>query len=170
MSKRSLFLVAFILVLGMAFLGLEKLYAQGPGGNNNSPCGGRGYGMMMGQQEDCPFYGEMHQGRGMMGGGMMMGHHGMMQGGMMGGRGMMYGFNANEAEVTVTPEQAQEAAQAYLEENEPELTLGEDAGSFNGHYMFEVLQEGEYAGMVHVNGFTGDVWFHDCPFATTQTQ
>ncbi|BAJ64681.1 MULTISPECIES: hypothetical protein [Anaerolinea] len=96
--------------------------------------------------------------------GMMSGWNGMMGGGMMGGRGMMRGYyttpDSVSAEMTVTPEQALEAAQQYLDQEFPGYTTGEDAEPFYGYYTIDIVKDGKTTGMLSVNGYTSQVFFH----------
>lgn len=89
------------------------------------------------------------------------GRYGMMS--MMGGlnNGMM-GKTDSPAELTVTPAQAVETAQSYLDTNfsDKGLTVDDQADPFYGYYTLHVNQEGETVGMLSVNGFTGAVWPH----------
>ena len=87
---------------------------------------------------------------------------GMM--GMMGG----YGFRSQgnnitpevSADMPISPEQAVESAQRYLDEYLPGLEADEHADPFYGYYTLHVLQDGEVAGMLSVNGYTGQVFLH----------
>jgi len=94
------------------------------------------------------------------------GRYGMM-GMMMGGfNNMMGNFSGNADastdEMTVTPEQAVQAAQAYLDTyfSETSLTADEHADPFYGYYTLHVNRDGETVGMLSVNGFTGQVFPH----------
>jgi hypothetical protein len=114
------------------------------------------YGMMSG-------FGGYGMMRGMMG---MMGGttNGMMDGannGMMGGA-FNFGTADSPAELTVTPEQAVETAQSYLDTNfaTAGLTADDHADPFYGYYTLHVNRDGETVGMLSVNGFTGTVWPH----------
>lgn len=99
--------------------------------------------------------------------------YGMMSGfGRYGMRGMMGSFGNNmmgnlgsadvSAEMTVTPEQAVEAAQTYLNTyfSETGLTADEHADPFYGYYTLHVNRDGETVGMLSVNGYTGQVFPH----------
>ncbi|MCL4429924.1 MAG: hypothetical protein M1167_04140 [Chloroflexi bacterium] len=78
--------------------------------------------------------------------------------------GMMSGYNYGN---TVTPTtttpvnttQANANAQQYLNANYPGTTTG-DVTTFYGYYTIEVLNNGNTYGMISVNGYTGQVWFH----------
>jgi hypothetical protein len=95
-----------------------------------------------------------------------MSGYGMMGGssGMMGGRGMMGGYNNNpvsvSADMTVTSEQALQAAQQYLDQEYPGYTTAEDADPFYGYYTIDILKDGQETGMLSVNGFSGQVFVH----------
>jgi hypothetical protein len=98
----------------------------------------------------------------MMGG---RGGFGGMMGGMMGGS-MMSGWNyqttpANiSAEMTVTPEQAVEYAQQYLDTNYVGATAATDPTQFYGYYTLDFEKDGKVAGMLSVNGYSGQVFLH----------
>jgi hypothetical protein len=82
--------------------------------------------------------------------------YGHMAGGMMGPlRGLGTGGS-----MTVSTEQAVEAAQRYLERYMPGLQVEDDAAAFYGYYTLHSVRNGEVVGMLSVNGYTGDVWFH----------
>lgn len=96
--------------------------------------------------------------------------YGMMAG--FGGYGMMgrFGYNTlpgrttpNEAsaEMPVTPGEAVEAAQAYLDTYVGDnLTADEHADPFYGYYTLHVNRDGETIGMLSVNGYTRQVFLH----------
>ena len=97
----------------------------------------------------------------------MMGNNtGMMS--MMGGGGMvnmMDGWNTTapadiSAEMTVTPEQAVEYAQTYLDANLSGATAAQDPIQFYGYYTLDFEKDGNVAGMVSVNGYSGQVFLH----------
>lgn len=93
---------------------------------------------------------------GMMGGG--------FRGGMMGRQaGMMNGYSTNdlEDEMSVSPGEAREFAQAALDSSWPGTSVGEDVDEFYGYYTIHVLQDDETTGMLSVNGYSGQVWIHD---------
>jgi hypothetical protein len=86
--------------------------------------------------------------------------------GMMGGNiGMMNGWNSTtpsdiSGEMTITPEQAMEYAQAYLDANIAGATPAEDPIQFYGYYTLDYEKDGKVAGMLSVNGFSGQVFLH----------
>ncbi|MEW6286159.1 MAG: hypothetical protein AB1509_08015, partial [Chloroflexota bacterium] len=82
--------------------------------------------------------------------------------GMMGG--MMQGWNNAApldvtAEMTVTPEQAIEYAQKYLDANFAGATV-EHPTQFYGYYTLDFEKDGKIIGMLSVNGYSGQVFLH----------
>ena len=102
-------------------------------------------------------YGMMAGGRGFGG---MMGPNG---GGMMGG----YGSSApsrsaqgsNQIRMPVNPEQAREVADAYLSRVSPG-TKAEEPTRFYGYYTIDTEKNDKTSGMLSVNGYSGEVWYH----------
>jgi len=75
--------------------------------------------------------------------------------------GMMGGWGRQPAEtMSVTPEQARDIAQQWLSKSLPGKLAEEKADTFYGYYTIHVMQEGQVYGMLSVNGYTGDVWYH----------
>jgi hypothetical protein len=78
----------------------------------------------------------------------------MMNGGMMGWiTGTQYGA------MTATVDQAKAYAQQFLTANYPGTTVG-SIDTFYGYYHVDVLSAGNTYGMLSVNGYTGQVWYH----------
>jgi len=93
--------------------------------------------------------------------------YGMMggYGNMMGNGGMMNGWDSTtpldvSAEMTVTPEQAIEYAQIYLDANVSGATAATDPIQFYGYYTIDFEKDGKVAGMLSVNGYSGQVLLH----------
>ncbi len=80
--------------------------------------------------------------------------YGMMRGGILGG---IYGTPSTT--MTVTPAQATTDAQTYLNSYISGATTG-DVNTFYGYYTIEVLSGTTTYGMLSVNGYSGQVWFH----------
>lgn len=100
-------------------------------------------------------YGMMGRGYGGMG---MMGGYGGGYGGMgMRGSGSQA---APSAGMPVDEARAVELAQEYLDAVRPGSTAEEEADAFYGYYTLHVLADGEVIGMLSVNGYTGQVWYH----------
>lgn len=86
--------------------------------------------------------------------------YGMMGRGMMGGG---YGAGSRAAgEMTITPQEAVKLAQDYLDRTPwaQGLAVGDEVDPFYGYYTLHVLKDGEIAGMLSVNSYTGQVWYH----------
>jgi len=101
-------------------------------------------------------------------GGTMMGNGGMMGGGMMGsggsnggiGPGMM-GLPSTPAVTTaVTVVRARVLAQQFLDARIPG-TKTDDASTFPGYYTLDVVRDGKTVGMLSVNAYSGQVWYHN---------
>jgi hypothetical protein len=80
--------------------------------------------------------------------------YGMHRGGRM---GMMGGYATDE--MTISPGEAEQIAQRWLDANLPGRTAGE-ADPFYGYYTLHFLNDGEIEGMLSVHGSSGDVWYH----------
>ena len=81
--------------------------------------------------------------------------YGMHRGGGM--MGMMGGYASDE--MTLSPEEAQDVAQRWLDANLSGRTAGE-ADPFYGYYTLHFSNDGEIEGMLSVHGSSGDVWYH----------
>jgi hypothetical protein len=79
----------------------------------------------------------------------MMGRSGMM--------GMMGGYS--DSEMVLSPDEARDVAQRWLDANLPGRTAGE-ADPFYGYYTLHFLNDGDIEGMLSVHGSGGDVWYH----------
>ncbi len=95
---------------------------------------------------------------------MMGGNFGWMMGragSMMGGYGSTSTTPANvTADMTVTPAQATETAQKYLDANIAGATAAADPIQFYGYYTLDYTKDGKVAGMLSVNGYSGQVFLH----------
>ncbi len=90
--------------------------------------------------------------------------------GMMGGSGwnakyspmarMVGGWFTPRAQNTVTPAQAKDKAQQYLDTYLTGAKVADDANAFYGYYTLDVARDGKTFGMLSVNGTTGVVWYH----------
>ncbi len=76
--------------------------------------------------------------------------------------GMMFSYYSSTptTDMTVTPEQAREAAQKFLDKNLPGYTVSE-ADTFYGYYTLHTLKDGQIEGMLSVNGFDSSIWYHN---------
>jgi hypothetical protein len=105
--------------------------------------GTRGYGRMMGSN-----------GRGMMGpnGGGMMGEYGSSA-------SPRSAQGSSQDKMPVDPEQARKVADAYLSRVSPG-TKAEEPTRFYGYYTIDTEKDGKTSGMLSVNGYSGEVWYH----------
>ena len=78
----------------------------------------------------------------------------------VGGTGV---FAAQEpsADMPISADQALEYAQRYLDANAPGTEVADEADGFYGYYTIHVLKAGQIYGMLSVNGYSGQVWYHD---------
>jgi hypothetical protein len=90
---------------------------------------------------------------------MMGGNGGMMS--MMGGFGWDTSIPAEaSAKLTVSPEQAIEYAQAYLDANISGAVAATDPINFYGYYTLDFEKDGKIAGMLSVHGDSGQIFLH----------
>jgi hypothetical protein len=101
-------------------------------------------------------------GYGMLGPGMMGGGYGYGPGGMMGTYGPNSGAAAPQisADMPVTPEQAAKSAQGYLDWALPGVVTTDEITPFYGYYTLDIARDGSIVGMLSVNGYTSQVFFH----------
>jgi hypothetical protein len=128
-----------------------RMAGYGPGGTTGGYGRGYGPGGMMGGSG----YGH---GPGMMGG--------SGPGGMMGGSGYGYGPGggpgpgaAPAVAPQVTAAQAKSIAQKFLDIQFPGTKAG-SVDAFPGYYTLDITRDGKVVGMMSVNGYTGQVWYH----------
>ncbi len=77
-------------------------------------------------------------------------------GGMMGG-----GWGSwQSGPASVAPEVALAFAQEWLDQYLPGTSAAEKADAFYGYYTIHVFKDGQVYGMLSVNGYTGEVWYH----------
>ena len=81
--------------------------------------------------------------------------YGMMNGGMMG-----WITGTTTGPMTVTAEQAKTNAQQFLTADYPGTTVG-SIDTFYGYYHIDVLSASTTYGMLSVNGYTRQVWYHN---------
>jgi len=83
-------------------------------------------------------------------------------GGQGGMTGMMRGWLNQQPSgtLTVTPDGARQYAQAYLDQAQPGVKVGDDIVQFYGYYTLHTFKDGKEFGMLSVNGYSGQVWYH----------
>ncbi len=96
---------------------------------------------------------------------MMGGYGGGMRGGYGGGMirgwGNQYAAPANASgDMPVTSEQAIQDAQDYLDGNIGGAVAADDPMQFYGYYTLDFSTDGKVAGMLSVNGYSGQVFLH----------
>jgi hypothetical protein len=83
-----------------------------------------------------------------------------MRGAVMNGGGTMGGSIVTPSRpMTVTADQAQGIAQRWLDSNRAGSTA-KSPDSFYGFYTIDFESSGHLAGMLSVNGYSGQVWYH----------
>ncbi|GAA0178287.1 hypothetical protein SH2C18_13640 [Clostridium sediminicola] len=87
----------------------------------------------------------------------MMGHGGMRRG------NYNYGYYNNDFDENndITKEDAYTIGNKYVDKIFENITISKDSHEFYGYYTFHLEKDGVTVGMLSVNGFTGDVWYHD---------
>ena len=84
--------------------------------------------------------------------------------GPMGGYGMRGGFFSNSSsassQMTVTAEQALQLAQQSLDQQYPGYKTATDADPFYGYYTIDIMKDDQPAGMLSVNGYSGQIFLH----------
>jgi hypothetical protein len=88
----------------------------------------------------------------------------MMGGGMMGGFGV-----SGSRPMTVSTQQAKDLAQRWLDANQ-RSTSANAPDSFYGFYTVDFQRAGRLVGMLSVNGYSGQVWFHTWHGTFTQVR
>lgn len=65
-----------------------------------------------------------------------------------------------EADMPVTPDEALQTAQQYMDQYLPGAQKGEEAEAFYGYYTIHIERDGQVVGMLSVNGYNGQVFPH----------
>ena len=98
----------------------------------------------------------------MMGSGMMMGNAGFGPGSMMDGFDFKNDGDAPEIseDLSVSPEEALETAQRYLDQYYTSVEVSDEITPFYGYYTIDFEKDGDIIGMLSINGFTRQVFPH----------
>jgi len=64
------------------------------------------------------------------------------------------------ADMALSPAEALQAAQKYLDSSLPGTQTAADADPFYGYYTIDILRDGQTVGMLSVNGTSGQVFLH----------
>jgi len=86
-----------------------------------------------------------------------LGGYGMM--GRWGGSAFGQGIDPS-ADMAVTPPQAVESAQRYLDLYLPGTVASDEVDPFYGYYTLHILRDGVTVGMLSVNGYSAQVFLH----------
>lgn len=73
--------------------------------------------------------------------------------------GHVSGYQQTSGPMTITPTKAEQIAQTWLATNQPGATT-ETADQFPGYYTVHFLKNGKVAGMLSINGYSEQVWYH----------
>ncbi len=73
---------------------------------------------------------------------------------------MMGGLSSQPRDVTIGESEAKEIALRYLMKTFQGTIMVEEPTRFYGYYTFDYMINGVIHGMLSVNGFTGEVWYH----------
>ena len=74
--------------------------------------------------------------------------------------GMMGQGSWQAGPTSVTAEKALELAQEWLDQYLPGTSAAEKADAFYGYYTIHTLKDGQVTGMLSVNDYTGEAWYH----------
>ena len=80
------------------------------------------------------------------------------------GQGLDMRSDSNAAEINnmpVSSSQAVNDAQNFLDQYHPGTQADEHTDPFYGYYTLHILREDNVVGMLSVNGFTGQIFYHD---------
>jgi hypothetical protein len=72
--------------------------------------------------------------------------------------GHMGGWKSGE--MSVSEVNAISKAQEFLDSNSSGISAEEHADKFYGYYTIHTIKDGKVEGMLSVNGYSGDVWYH----------
>jgi len=81
----------------------------------------------------------------------------------------MTGLTGGIGNRTITADQAKEYAQRWLDTHLPGA-VAEDVHPFYGYYTVHIERNGKIYGMLSVNAYTGQVWYHNWHGAYIQTK
>jgi hypothetical protein len=71
----------------------------------------------------------------------------------------MMGYQQPSGPMTISAAQARQIAQQWLDQHQPGSTT-ETPDQFPGYYTVHILKGGKVTGMLSVNGYGGQVWYH----------
>lgn len=71
-----------------------------------------------------------------------------------------FGAGSVDNEMAVSPGEAQQAAQQFLDQVLPGTRAAEEVDQFYGYYTLHILSDAKPIGMLSINGQSGQVWVH----------
>ena len=86
--------------------------------------------------------------------------YGHMRGGGRMGNWSQPALPQDALAMPISPEEAIQIAQEYLESRGSNLTVANEADVFYGYYTLHTLEDGKVSGMLSVHGFNGQVFVH----------
>ena len=89
--------------------------------------------------------------------------YGMHSGYGMMGRGMIGNYRQPQnvdADMPVSKEEAAQYAQDYLDRYQPGVVVSHEITPFYGYYTIDLEKDGQIVGMLSVNGYDGQVFYH----------
>lgn len=75
-------------------------------------------------------------------------------------QGSPMGYTHPTGAMTVSAEQAKQIAQKWLDQYQPGSAPETTPDSFYGYYTMHTMKNGQVTGMLSINGYTGQVWYH----------
>ncbi len=73
-----------------------------------------------------------------------------------------FGLNQFDINMNISEEKAIEIADSYLAKTNNNEFAGDEVEKFYGYYTIDTVnKDGKVVGMLSVNGFTGQVWYHN---------
>lgn len=66
-----------------------------------------------------------------------------------------------EAEIKISAEESVQRAQEYLDASGSGFKADDHVAIFNGYYTLHTMKDGAITGMLSVNAFNGEVWYHN---------
>jgi len=85
--------------------------------------------------------------------------------GMMGSS--LFGYTPGAS--TISADQAKAHAQGYLDTYLAGAKVG-DVREFFGYFTIDIVKDGKIYGMLSINAYTGDIWYHNWHGASIQTR
>lgn len=85
-------------------------------------------------------------------------------------QGSPMGYAHPSGPMTVSVEQGKQIAQKWLDQYQPGSAPETTPDTFYGYYTMHTMKNGQITGMVSINGYTGQVWYHSWHGAFVQVK